>query len=206
MPFHAAGNHVKDSTENAYYGAISSYTPSVRALAYSRDREKSIGGVQDRLVIATMTETPGLTSLPGVAQEKREVLKWLTVSLRQRSIDQPNAHKVLESFKGCTIAHFACHGYTDHADPSNSGLVFQTFTKPPKQDVLTVHKISEVNRRDARIAYLSACSTAENRVAQLPPNDYLQGCLGAVNLGSQIAPHSQLRQLSRLGLRHRVSK
>ena len=85
MPFHAAGNHVKDSTENAYYGAISSYTPSVRALASSRDREKSIGGVQDRLVIATMTETPGLTSLPGVAQEKREVLKWLTVSLRQRS-------------------------------------------------------------------------------------------------------------------------
>ena len=32
---------------------------------------------------------------------------------------------------------------------------------------MTVHDIAEVNLKQGRIAYLSACSTAENRVAQL---------------------------------------
>jgi CHAT domain-containing protein len=114
-----------------------------------------------------MTETPDLVSLPGVTEEKHEVLEAVSGFLATEELDQPNAGKVIESLKGCTIAHFACHGYTDHSDPSNSGLVFQTCTNPPKQEVLTVHKISEVNSRNARIAYLSACSTAENRVAQL---------------------------------------
>ena len=143
MPFHAAGIHAKGSTENAYYSIISSYTPSARALAYLRDCEKSIGEVQDQILIATMRETPRLDSLPGVTQEKREVLEAVSGLLQTKELDQPNARKAIESVKGCTIAHFACHGYTDHANPSNNELVFQTCTTPPKQDVLTVHKVPE---------------------------------------------------------------
>jgi CHAT domain-containing protein len=33
--------------------------------------------------------------------------------------------------------------------------------------MLTVHDISELNLKHARLAYLSACSTAENKAAQL---------------------------------------
>jgi CHAT domain-containing protein len=84
-------------------------------------------------------------------------------------LDQPNASQVVDSLKKSTIAHFACHGYTDHRDPSNSGLVLQVCVESelPQQDILTVRDISEINSKQARIAYLSACSTAENRVAQL---------------------------------------
>jgi CHAT domain-containing protein len=36
-----------------------------------------------------------------------------------------------------------------------------------EQDRLTVHRVSELNLKQARMAYLSACSTAENRAARL---------------------------------------
>jgi len=37
MPFHAAGLHMRGSTENAYSRVISSYTPSIKALAHARN-------------------------------------------------------------------------------------------------------------------------------------------------------------------------
>lgn len=37
----------------------------------------------------------------------------------------------------------------------------------PKQDRLTVQTVSELNLRHTRLAYLSACSTAENKAARL---------------------------------------
>ena len=43
MPFHAAGDHSPRSKENTFSRAISSYTPSIKALAYARNvREKKI--------------------------------------------------------------------------------------------------------------------------------------------------------------------
>jgi hypothetical protein len=37
MPFHAAGLHMRRSMENAYSRVISSYTPSIKALAHARN-------------------------------------------------------------------------------------------------------------------------------------------------------------------------
>ncbi len=68
------------------------------------------------------------------------------------------------------MAHCACHGSTDHADPSHSGLLLQRPSAAggaAEQDRLTVHRISELSLARARIAYLSACLTAENEVAWL---------------------------------------
>jgi CHAT domain-containing protein len=154
MPFHAAGKHALDSSENAYCKAISSYTPPIRALAHSIDRATGVEAVRGRLLIATMTTTPGLTSLPGVIRERDKVLEAKSGFLTVEVLDQPSATQVIESLKQCSIAHFACHGYTDHADPSNSGLV-QTSerSEPPKQDIVTVHDVSEINSKHARIAF-----------------------------------------------------
>jgi len=57
-------------------------------------------------------------------------------------------------------------------DPSNSGLILQKSSNGPgeasEQDRLTAHRISELQLGHApQIAYLSACSTAENTAAQL---------------------------------------
>ncbi|KAH7109906.1 hypothetical protein B0J13DRAFT_662562 [Dactylonectria estremocensis] len=57
-----------------------------------------------------------------------------------------------------------------HPNPSNSGIILQKGTGPGgalEQDRLTVQRVSELRLRHAQIAYLSACSTAENKVARL---------------------------------------
>jgi CHAT domain-containing protein len=73
--------------------------------------------------------------------------------LKSEELDQPSATQVTESSKRCSIAHFACHGSSNRADPSNSGLVFQTSggPEPSRQDVMTVHSVSELNSKHGQI-------------------------------------------------------
>lgn len=176
MPFHAAGKHTSDSIENVLSVAISSYTPSIRALAYSQRRAEPRHGVQGSLLLVTMPTTPGdgtgegaksMSGLPNVLKETKMVIelgKGMKIDLRE----SPSSEQVLEDVEKCYIAHFACHGYTNHQDPSNSGLILQkSVDGRMKQDRLTVRDISALELTNARVAYLSACSTAENKGTQL---------------------------------------
>ena len=63
---------------------------------------------------------------------------------------------MLEHLPGCAIAHFACHGYTDPADPSQSRLLLHDHRRDP----LTVAALAPLALDHAHLAYLSACSTA----------------------------------------------
>ena len=57
----------------------------------------------------------------------------------------------------------------DHPDPSKCGLVFKKAgpTGTAEQDILTLSQLTDLNLQKAKIAYLSACSTAENKLAEL---------------------------------------
>jgi len=173
MPFHAAGDHSPGSTKNTFTHVISSYVPSIKALSYSRSRCSVDKGLQLKALIATMPVTPGmkpgLDRLPGVLDEKRSVIEILQHFITVEEIEQPSAAAVIHSVEYCDIAHFACHGRTSHIDPSSSGLILQRKDEPGGvvQDVLTVHDLSEINIQHAQLAYLSACSTAENKAARL---------------------------------------
>ncbi|KAB5513629.1 CHAT domain-containing protein, partial [Coniochaeta sp. 2T2.1] len=80
----------------------------------------------------------------------------------------PSVEQAVGSLKSCCVAHFACHGYTDYRDPSNSGLILQSYEAGVAvQDRLTVQRVSELSLAGARLAYLSACSTAETKAEQL---------------------------------------
>ncbi|KAH7131154.1 CHAT domain-containing protein [Dactylonectria macrodidyma] len=167
MPFHAAGIHSADSMENAFSRAVSSYTPSIKALAHARHRARATESVKGSVLIATMPTTPGNAScpdLPGVIREKNQLMGVINGHLPIQYQELPSVEDVIESLRNCCIAHFACHGFTDHLDPSKSGLILQS---RGEQDRLTVHTVSELSLRNAQIAYLSACSTAENRAARL---------------------------------------
>ncbi|KAH6874579.1 CHAT domain-containing protein [Thelonectria olida] len=167
MPFHAAGIHSADSTENAFSKAVSSYTPSIKALAHAQHRATATESVKGSVLIATMPTTPGNAScpdLPGVVEEKNQLMGVVNGHLPIQYQELPSVEDVIESLRNCCIAHFACHGFTDHLDPSKSGLILQS---RGEQDRLTVHTVSELSLRNAQIAYLSACSTAENRAARL---------------------------------------
>jgi CHAT domain-containing protein len=68
----------------------------------------------------------------------------------------PTKANVLAQLPGCAIAHFACHGATNPADPSQSRLLLRDHAIDP----LTVASLAPVNLSRARLAYLSACQTA----------------------------------------------
>ncbi|KAF5227007.1 hypothetical protein FANTH_14909 [Fusarium anthophilum] len=188
MPFHAAGVHTRGSNENAYCRMISSYTPSIKALGYAQKQAKR---AQEELVaqdadtdtetntmlIAAMPTSPkgpddkkAPKKLPGVEKEMREILNLTSSHMHTIALTHPSADQVLEVLKTCRIAHFACHGTSDYSDPSNSGLILQKSTGPSEalvQDRLTVQRVSDLRLRHAQIAYLSACSTMENKAARL---------------------------------------
>jgi tetratricopeptide (TPR) repeat protein len=70
LPFHAAGDHSADSAQNAFSRAISSYTPSIKALQYAREKAKVKPRNQSLLLVA-MPKTPGADDLPGLRRAKR---------------------------------------------------------------------------------------------------------------------------------------
>ncbi|PTB38641.1 hypothetical protein M441DRAFT_145867 [Trichoderma asperellum CBS 433.97] len=173
LPFHAAGDHSAGSVENTLSRVISSYTPTIKALSYSRGRAATALGTDNddlKLLLVTMPTTPGERPLPGVTMEKTAVQAAVESSFWFQSLVQPDSETLLRRMRTCDIVHLACHGVSDPTDPSESCLLLQKypeFQRLPQLDKLTVKQISEVSRTKARIAYLSACSTAESKVLEL---------------------------------------
>ena len=171
LPFHAAGDHSAKSTENTFHWAISSYTPTIKALAHARGRVLATAKSQNgkaKLLIVTMPETPGEIDLPGVKREMSEIQLVVKSAFSYQSLVQPNAKTVLEQVVQYDLVHFAGHGVSDHVNPFNSGLILQEGKGAAKKtDKLTVRQILETNLKRARIAYLSACSTAEHRAVEM---------------------------------------
>lgn len=179
LPVHAAGHHGDTRSDRAPRTVIdrvvSSYVPSIRALEYVRRSDVRSGrqAIGPSLIVA-MPETPDddrvIGDLESVADEATVLSRLLpsaTVLIAPplpAGLDPtavaalPTSGEVLTRLPGCTIAHFACHGVTDPRDPSRSGLLLQDHVKAR----LTVAMLAPVRLGDARLAYLSACSTARN--------------------------------------------
>lgn len=172
LPIHAAGYH--GVTPGRYRWAvmdrvISSYTPTIGALQHARQRAARAPSLPDRALVVALATTPGLPGtarLAAVAKEAALVRGLLPdpVLLCEPGLftgpsagaaDLPTTTNVLENLPGCTISHFVCHGTSDPADPSRSRLILQDPDTP-----LTVSALAPVDIGNARLAYLSACSTA----------------------------------------------
>jgi hypothetical protein len=172
LPVHAAGHHASPSDlchRTVMDRVISSYTPTVGALAHARTpRMTATPGIAYRSLIVAMPTTPGLPRdgrLPYVPAEADRVQARLpdptllieppdgTAAMAGRL---PTRAAVLKHLPSFSIAHFACHGYTDPADPSKSRLLLHDH----RQNPLTVAALAPLALDHARLAYLSACSTA----------------------------------------------
>jgi hypothetical protein len=165
LPFHAAGVHSVGSAENTLSRAISSYTPTIKALRHSRENA-ALHSDEHSVLVVTMRQTPGQTDLPGVEAEEEAVCSVFRHPHRVQSLKQPNKNAVLRNLGDFGIVHFACHGSSDLGDPSSRFLALQgdSDTVPDK---LTVQEMANLNLGRAWLAYLSACSTAENDVPDL---------------------------------------
>ena len=165
LPFHAAGDHSASSVENTLSYAISSYTPTIKALRHSREKAR-IEFDKHSVLLVTMPKTPGRDDLPGVESEEKAICDAVKNPHSVQPLIQPSADTVLDKLRDCSIVHFACHGSSDLMDPSDSFLALQGNSNSIP-DKLTVQKIFDANLGQAWLAYLSACSTAENKVAKL---------------------------------------
>jgi CHAT domain len=171
LPIHAAGYHSEppgtQPRRTVMDRVVSSYTPTVRALRHAR-RHGTVTSSSKRSLIVAMPVTPGGSELPNVPAEVAYVQSLVpdpvtltepqdaTSAAPSGSSGIPTRAAVLANLADCTIAHFACHGASNPADPSKSLLLLHDHDRDP----LTVASLSSVNLSQARLAYLSACRTA----------------------------------------------
>ncbi|WP_405896796.1 CHAT domain-containing protein [Streptomyces sp. NBC_00727] len=174
LPVHAAGHHrtarAEQCPRTVIDRVVSSYTPSLRALIHTRQSARTAaatGSAPEPHVLAVAMPTtpglPGLGRLPFVAEEVGVVRRHfprLTLLAAQDAglggIEAPTRRSVLERLPGHPIAHFSCHGASDPVRPSHSRLLLQDHASAP----LTAASVTPVALDGARLAYLSACSTA----------------------------------------------
>jgi hypothetical protein len=170
LPIHAAGHHgsPSDPDHSAVMDCvISSYTPTVGALAHARTASAGVAATATRSLIVAMPTTPdlredsGLSYVPAEAALVAARLPSPTVLTESDNADTPvdqvpTKANVLENLPGCAIAHFACHGQSDFVDPSRSRLLLHDHARDP----LTVAALASLDLDHARLAYLSACTTA----------------------------------------------
>lgn len=151
LPFHAAGYHLAESVENVFSCAISSYTPPIKMLQYTRDKVKAKPPKQSVLLV-TIPKTPGADDLPGVVEEGQAIQTTICNPHSVRLLAQPNADMVLCGLRNCSIAHFACHGLSDMVDPSNSFLALQGLSEsvPEKNSLFRGYLSPTLDRHGLR--------------------------------------------------------
>ena len=174
LPLHAAGYHREIPAPGTGRRTVmdrvaSSYTPTIRALRHARGQHPT-PPESTRALIVAMPTTPAAPPLRNVAAEAAALYKRLPRpellmeggATPPMVAGTPTRENVVTRLERCSIAHFACHGFSDPADPSRSQLLLHDPSDP-----LTVASLAPVNLERADLAYLSACQTAVNSAANL---------------------------------------
>jgi len=108
-----------------------------------------------------MPTTPGESPL-GVSEEAVEIKHNLRDFSLVETLEMPSAELVLQVLPRYNIAHFACHGVSS-INPADSHLLLlkaRLEEQAEEADKLRVKDIAALKLPAARLAYLSACSTA----------------------------------------------
>jgi len=166
LPLHAAGHHqTRDDVNPATVAdrVVSSYTPTIRALAHARRaRPAATANGPDRaaavnqLVVIAMPQTPGASDLPSAAAEAGLLQQRFPGQTSTLTGAQATRDAVLAALPQAAWAHFACHGHCDPVSPSASHLLLHDHQQHP----LTVTDVTRLRQEHAALAFLSACSTA----------------------------------------------
>ncbi|MCX0245278.1 CHAT domain-containing protein [Streptomyces drozdowiczii] len=153
LPLHAAGRGGPDSGTWVMDRAVSSYTPTLRALARARaGLTAGARGTRPAPLVVALAETPGAAPLPGVAREA-EVLAELFPGGRLLSGPDATVDAVGGALEAHPWVHFSCHGVSELLTPSRSGLVLY-------DGRLTVSDAAARRPAAPELAVLSACSAS----------------------------------------------
>ncbi|MCL7382439.1 CHAT domain-containing protein [Streptomyces sp. 35G-GA-8] len=153
LPLHAAGHH-RDGGPVLLDRVVSSTTPTVRALGHAR-ADRHDGPNEPRMLVVAMPHTPDAPDLPG-AQAEADHLAALIPGATVLVGADATRDAVLDALPASGWAHFACHGYSDPDNPSDSHLALHDHDRAP----FRVLDLSRLRLRNAEFAFLSACDTA----------------------------------------------
>ena len=164
-PLHAASKFQKGRIQRTtLQHCLPSYTSTIRALHHSRSRQCQQNA---SALIVTMPTTPGESPLGSVTKEADEIKLSLQDLSKVDMLERPTAEHVLQALSSYNIAHFACHGVSS-INPANSHILLLKQSVPHAEvDKLRVKDIAALKLPTARLAYLSACSTADSISGEL---------------------------------------
>ncbi|GII82405.1 hypothetical protein Ssi03_03950 [Sphaerisporangium siamense] len=147
LPLHAAG--AGRDGDGVLDRVVSSYTPTLGALARARRAEPRTGAPA---LVVTVPAAPGVRTLTGPYQDAaflRRVLDPPPVRLHGA---QATRAALAAALPGCGALHFSGHGTQELTAPSKGGLVLY-------DGVLAVRDLIGLDVR-GELAFLSACQTA----------------------------------------------
>ncbi|MFF8595806.1 CHAT domain-containing protein [Streptomyces sp. NPDC015220] len=168
LPLHAAGRHTDRSTADSVMDrVISSYTPTIRALAHVRGLPRPRSSSAAVVAVPDAPECPLLDSAVVEADAVRALVRDAVV------LPPPGARtdrdSVVRALRQHGIIHLACHGVADWNDPARSRLILHDHLTQP----LTLHAITQLHLESAELAYLSACSTTDGNPLQVDESTQL---------------------------------
>jgi CHAT domain-containing protein len=163
LPIHAAGIYGpnKDACCLSDY-CVASYTPTLSVL--SQHQPTRVQRNEARFLLAAVPEPFMFNTLPA-AREEATVISSIVPSQSFMSPGGANAHTreihsvstaddVLQLLPDTNILHLACHGQQNVQEPLKSGFVMQ-------DKMIQVGDLLRLNLPNARLAFLSACETAQ---------------------------------------------
>ena len=153
LPIHAAGRHRGSGSDTLLDRTISSYAPTVRALAAVRERRAV--PVPARALVVAMSETPGAGPLES-ARAEGDLVRELFADSTLLTNGEATRQRVLGELRDHSWVHFACHGVIDPDNPSRGRLLLHDHEQHP----LTTADISGLELTSPALAYLSSCETA----------------------------------------------
>lgn len=165
-PIHAAGPGLQ-GRDDAMRRVISSYAPTLKALSRSRQKWQQLLAASpnptnnSNVAAVVMDETPARIALPLGMQEVKAIEE---VFPGTRPLLRPKKEEVMQLLEaGVSLCHFTCHGETDYSEPFKSMLLLQDWEQNP----LTISDLRTLGLRQAVLASLSACFTANAGVENL---------------------------------------
>jgi hypothetical protein len=165
LPIHAAGHHPRlraaatRTADSVPDRVISSYTPTLTALARARQPAAPAGV---RQLTVGMPATPGQPRLPAVPAELEVLARHFPpgeANLRLTGAQATRA-AVRTALAGHSWVHFACHAGQEHSDPDRSGFALS-------DGMMTIADLAAQFTQGRDLAFLSACQTAAGSVRHL---------------------------------------
>ena len=183
LPLHAA-IYKGNGTERTLLDEFTiSYTPSARALLYSKQTVDSLD-VEHPNLLSIGNPLPLPKDVHPLQFARTEVEEIASLfDGRAQSLYEEDALKgeVEKQLEGADYLHFACHGEFDPQEPLQSGLLMSHGEKLTLQDLL-----DRTASAQARLAVLSACQTAITDFQELPeeaiglPSGFMQAGIPGV--------------------------